>query len=657
MAVKSVLDIEVNDSAFVRYQESFKKYTEALSGQPDAWKKIAGEIDASQKSFKDLVAAAVARQGFAKLNAEAEAVAARSLDQQSRTWGDLAKSSKLFATNIGEATRSLLRWASVTTAVSGLLGVGGLWGIDRLAQGAASQRRSSTGLGISTGEEQAFNLNYGRIVDAPSVLSGVNESLTNVGKRGSLLRAGLTEQDISGKDAAQVSALLVTKLKALADQTPTQLLGNIVQSRGLSDLGISEQDLRRIKDRPASELADYERKFRGDTKELDLAPGQLRAWEDFKRQLDLAGATVKKILIDGLTPLAGPLGDLSKALTDALKDFVSGGGAKELIKEMVNGIQEFANFVKSGEFRKNIQDFSSDIGTMAHAIHTALGWIPEIIKFNDDHQIDLGPPKTVPGGGDNLGPDGPGGVNRLLQWFKDHFSGTGGGGDAGFTGALPTSYTGGAGFPIVQAAWRAPLGTGTPWGGGGSSSGGGGGSSPLWNGGTGGGGQAQGSGFNADFSSIEDAQGLPRGLLHAQFGAESAFGRKLVSSAGALGPFQFMRGTWSTYGKGGDINNLGDSAAAAGRYLHKLMQEFGGDTAKALAGYNWGEGKVEKDIAQHGAQWRQFLPPETKNYLNKILGQIGGGMGGGQMAAAKIYIYNNTGGSAVVQASGAAQIG
>jgi membrane-bound lytic murein transglycosylase B len=49
---------------------------------------------------------------------------------------------------------------------------------------------------------------------------------------------------------------------------------------------------------------------------------------------------------------------------------------------------------------------------------------------------------------------------------------------------------------------------------------------------------------------------------------ESDFGRVTgPSSAGALGPMQFMPATWAAYGDGGDVNSPKDAIDAAARYL------------------------------------------------------------------------------------------
>jgi soluble lytic murein transglycosylase-like protein len=116
------------------------------------------------------------------------------------------------------------------------------------------------------------------------------------------------------------------------------------------------------------------------------------------------------------------------------------------------------------------------------------------------------------------------------------------------------------------------------------------------------------------FANLESAYGLPKGLLDAVWFAESARGKRMVSSVGAKGHFQFMDATAKEYGLH-DPYDLKASANAAAKYYSRLSKMFGGDIKKMLAGYNWGEGNVLRKGIAH-------LPEETKAYIAKITKQM-----------------------------------
>jgi hypothetical protein len=165
------------------------------------------------------------------------------------------------------------------------------------------------------------------------------------------------------------------------------------------------------------------------------------------------------------------------------------------------------------------------------------------------------------------------------------------------------------------------------------------------------------------FGSIESMNGLPPGLLGAVYRTESGGGRFMRSPKGALGAFGFMPDTAAQYGV--DPMDTGSSARGAGSYLHDLVRMFGGDVDKGLAAYNWGPGNLRKDIAKYGSGWRQHLPQETRDYLDKIHAAQGDDAvdvlrsllkitkqrqtGSG----ARVSIDNNTSAQVAVQANGA----
>lgn len=111
----------------------------------------------------------------------------------------------------------------------------------------------------------------------------------------------------------------------------------------------------------------------------------------------------------------------------------------------------------------------------------------------------------------------------------------------------------------------------------------------------------------------ERRQGLPAGLLTSVLVAESAGDPDAVSSAGARGLFQFMPGTAKRFGI--DPHDPFEAARGAEQYLGQLYKRYDGDVKKTLAGYNWGEGNVDK-------QGIANLPAATEGYLGKVLGYL-----------------------------------
>jgi soluble lytic murein transglycosylase-like protein len=107
-------------------------------------------------------------------------------------------------------------------------------------------------------------------------------------------------------------------------------------------------------------------------------------------------------------------------------------------------------------------------------------------------------------------------------------------------------------------------------------------------------------------------EGLDPKFVHAVIWQESKYIVDARSHAGAQGLMQLMPATAKRFGCE-NPNDPKDNIEAGTKYLHWLLKRFDGNVELALAGYNAGEGSVDK---------YNGIPPynETRNYV-KIISQ------------------------------------
>ncbi|HUF03667.1 MAG TPA: transglycosylase SLT domain-containing protein [Aridibacter sp.] len=112
---------------------------------------------------------------------------------------------------------------------------------------------------------------------------------------------------------------------------------------------------------------------------------------------------------------------------------------------------------------------------------------------------------------------------------------------------------------------------------------------------------------------------------------ESAWKPTAHSWASAAGLWQFIPGTGARYGLRrtayvDERQSFEQATRASARYLKFLANRYGGNWELAMAGYNCGEGNVDRAIRRAGASnfWAAYpyLPKETRNYVPNILATI-----------------------------------
>jgi hypothetical protein len=370
MAVKSVIDIDMNDAAWKRFAASWNAFQKQLAGKPlSEFNKGVERAANAQVTAQQRTTAQIKIQ--VQLLKEEE----RAIVRQVSTWDRLSDSARRFSDHVRNAMGSLARAVPFGTALAGILGVGSLWGLDRMAGTVGSGRRSAQGLGVSYGEQRAFRLNFERLLDAPSFLSSVGEAMRTAQGRTALYGAGLRENDIAGKSTAEVATQLVPALKKIADRTPDNLLGNVIGALHLGELGVGIQDMMRLRGTSNAELSGIVGGYRRDVRGLGLQSDSQKAWQDFYVQMERAGETIETVFIRKLTPLIPGITHLSESVVKAIETFL---GPTEKINEGMKkfgeGIEWLAGYVGSEDFQTKIKAFATGVNDIANAVVKVVGF-------------------------------------------------------------------------------------------------------------------------------------------------------------------------------------------------------------------------------------------------------------------------------------------
>jgi membrane-bound lytic murein transglycosylase D len=148
--------------------------------------------------------------------------------------------------------------------------------------------------------------------------------------------------------------------------------------------------------------------------------------------------------------------------------------------------------------------------------------------------------------------------------------------------------------------------------------------------------------------------GLPKELKYLAV-IESDLKSNALSSAGALGPWQFMPYTARDYGL--QVNQYEDdrtdyykSTNAAAKYLLNLYKDLK-DWLLVIAAYNGGPGRVYSAIKKSGSRnfWdlQYYLPEQSRNHVKKFIAThyiMETGNSGGTLSETK-FNYSNLSGS------------
>ncbi|HDH1787306.1 TPA: lytic transglycosylase domain-containing protein [Klebsiella quasipneumoniae subsp. similipneumoniae] len=625
MVAKSIVDIDVNDDKFVAFMERFREYQSALDDLPEAWRVAAVGIGESSKQTEK--AKGEAKELGAEFNAVAEAILTinsgidrlnanledsnKKQDEFNKKAGQgqgfinqAKKDAKELAGHIKEATASLLSWGGIVGIFTGVLGVGGLFGINRLAATTGAQRFTSLGLGTSIGALDSTAINYQKALGNPAgTLGAIRDSQMDLSKRWTFQAMGINNPD---QDPAKLLPQMIRNARDIFVQSGSTLQG--AQAHGLTNF-FTLDDLNRFKNMSDEEITAMEKRAQQDARMLQITDQQARQWQDFNVQLDYSSQSIRNTFVRGLGPLTPQLSKLSDALAGAIDTVLKSPELGKWIDALAGGIERFGNYLASPAFTSDVESFMSGVKKLALTIMDVIGLFTGEISISDfankhstilsnDVKTDSSGNHFVKGGLSD--PDTPAGA----KWLTRHLY--------SWSGTAPKEYD----QYFLDAAKK----------------------------------------YNVD----------PR-WLKAIAAGESSWDQNAVSKAGAKGLMQVMPGNFQPGENPFDPrDNIMAGARVFKDGLDWSSRNAGGDFDEALRYYNGGvrrgsaenrayPGRIrEKYAAMYGEPKSNDATgvdsseiAKNTSKTNQLLQQIVDGKGG-RGGSGDVVIYNNTGGNAVV---------
>ena len=375
MADKPILKIDVDDAAFKDFLKAFNDYTDKLKKQPEQWKRLdaalkktgLGFISGFKKAGGDMDRMA-GNAAALKKHLDGAAKAQRGFTNETKraghTMGHLEKTVK----GVGRGIASLAKGIGILSGVGVLGGIAGLaFGIPDLAGHVARRGVNARGLGISIGQQSAFEtyMRY-QLPSASGFLQSMRTAQTSVDK------------------VPQIGALLGMSANAVGDMPVNQLAVKYMSAlrHRYANMNVpmwqkwmlSEPYTQGIMDQQSFNTLMRDKHFgKSATQALSASNIHALGWGSSATgaftalavQLHKAGAMIESDFVRKLKDLAPVLTRFSNAVAGDVVKFMNSVMTPKNIHSLQKGIGDLAKFLGSKQFHQDLEDFVKAMGKIA----------------------------------------------------------------------------------------------------------------------------------------------------------------------------------------------------------------------------------------------------------------------------------------------------
>ncbi len=377
MATKPIINIEVDDKQFKAFFDLFNQFKEKLGDMPEDWKKIndaggeAGEAMAAATGA--LVESMLQASEHAKTlgaHLKSATLAQKQFQVSTRHSESGLKKMAHEAEKVGKSIFGIGKFLFKTAAWGAGLFTGAAFGMDKLANATVGNRKSARQMGLTVGQYRAYNTDLGQNV-GDSTLANVVKAKSDIAGRVYLgMATGLSSQQIGSMDAGSIAAILAVKEKQYTATHPDWTMQTIA-GKGFTQLGESRADIMLHSRSSMAELQAAQAQYAKDSSTLNVSDKNTDELYSFKRQLTLAGQKLETALIDKLSALGPSLGSFITNLEKDAEILLNGIFTPANMKAIQAGLQSFAQYLGSGDFKSAVAAFVSGMKKMFHIVDVA----------------------------------------------------------------------------------------------------------------------------------------------------------------------------------------------------------------------------------------------------------------------------------------------
>lgn len=334
---KSVVDIEVNEQQFKRFQDAFAKYSKMLAQTPKDWKNVTAEQRAAMENMSRMTAAMTAQASLGRqIVAHHKDVAVHARDSVV-SWGKLREHAKSFAIHIKDASLGFMRWAGISGAVGG----GGLlFGLDKLADAIRGTRATRAGLGMAPGQIESLRIGLGGTgMNVEGLMDAFAGAQADIGSPAYIGMRALGLNPEAG--AFQNIRGLNRALKSKFGGVNKGMWAGQLEAMGLSGV-LSTQDVQRAVGMSDADITKQEQSVTAGVGKYGIREGAEKAWSEFKDALEDVTGRLRKLIAEGLTPLLPALEHFAEVFVKKIGEWVQRPEFKEFMEKLPDYIEKFA---------------------------------------------------------------------------------------------------------------------------------------------------------------------------------------------------------------------------------------------------------------------------------------------------------------------------